>query len=137
MRGDGTPGDLGNDITLDWSAVSPPARFSGQHCAHLMHDGRLMLLDNDNGRALAVTIDETTMTGTVDAEFPTHEDQCFPQGTAMDSTAGNVLAACWTDWVREYDPTGLMLWEAQLQCRSSGGFGANSAARWYPLDTWE
>jgi hypothetical protein len=138
MRGDGTPGDLGNDITVDWSLVGGTNAFGGQHNVHRRHDGRLMFLDNDHGRALVMTVDDATLTATVDASYPTHESICFPQGTAMDSADGNALVGCDTSWIREYDlATSAQAWEAQVKCQNGGGgFTSGAATRWYPLDGW-
>jgi len=97
-----------------------------------------MLMDNDSGRGLVMTVDDASLTATVDAEFGTHEAQCFAQGTAMDTPNGNAVVACATPWVREYDTTGSLLWEAEIQCANNGGGGwtPGSATRWYPID-WE
>jgi hypothetical protein len=140
MTGDGQPGDLGNDITIDWSAIAGPHEFGGQHNFHLRRDGRVMLLDNDNGRGLVLTVDEATVTATADAVYPTHENQCFAQGTAMDTLAGNAVVGCASEWVREYDlASSSLIWEAEIQCRNGGGGGFTSggATRWYPLDGWQ
>ena len=140
MTGDGQPGDLGNDITIDWSAVAGPHDFGGQHNLHLRRDGRLMMLDNENGRGLVLTVDDATLTATADAEYETHESLCGAQGTAQDTLAGNAVVGCGTDWLREYDlATNTMLWEAQLQCPFGGGGGwtSGAATRWYPLDGWQ
>lgn len=140
MTGDGKPGDLGNDIAVDWSDIGGPDEFGAQHNVHLRHDGRLMLLDNQNGRGLVLSVDEATLTATVDAEYPTHEPNCFAQGTAMDTVAGNAVVACGTGWVREFDlATSALVWEAEIVCRNGGGAGLSpgGAVRWYPLDAWE
>ncbi len=139
MSGDGRQGDLGNDIELDWSLVSGPDEFGGQHNFHGTRDGRYMMLDNDNGRGIVISLDESTMTGVVDAVYPTHEGSCGAQGTTMDAENGNVLSACNTEWLREFDGvTAEMLWEGEVKCRNGGaGFFGVSATRWYPLDTWE
>lgn len=139
MTGDGSDGPLGNDLTVDWSAVDGPDDFAGQHNFHPRHDGRLMLLDNAHGRALVFTVDDAAGTATVDAAYPTHESQCTFQGTAMDGANGNALVACVSPWLREYDGvTGALSWEAEVSCRSGegGGFSAGASVRWYPLDTW-
>jgi hypothetical protein len=139
LSGRNTPGDLGSDIVLDWSAVGGADSFGTQHNAHLRHDGRLMLLDNDHGRGLVISIDEQAGTGTVDAAYDTREGVCGPQGTAMDTVAGNAVVACSTPWVREYDlATSAMIWEAEIVCPmgSGGGWTPGGASRWYPLDDW-
>ncbi len=139
MSGDGREGDLGNDIELDWSLVDGPDEFGMQHNFHRMRDGRFMLLDNAGGRALVISVDESALTGVVDAAYLTHEPNCGAQGTAMDAASGNVLTACDTEWLREYDGvTGEMVWEGEIVCRNGGeGFFGERATRWYPLDMWE
>jgi hypothetical protein len=140
MTGNGLAGQLGNDITVDWSGVPGDDGFGGQHNAHLRRDGRLMFLDNDNGRGVVMTVDEVAMTATVDAVYETRENSCGAQGTAADTRAGNAVVACASEWVREYDlATASQIWEAELHCFNGGGGGwtSNAATRWYPLDGWE
>lgn len=140
MSGNGRANDLGNDITIDWSAVGGADSFGGQHCFHQRRDGRYMLLDNDHGRAIVLSIDDTTLTATVDAAYDTHEASCGPQGTAMDTLTGNAVVACQSRFVREYDQvTGTAIWEGEANCRNGGGGGwsPRSGVRWYPLDGWE
>lgn len=140
MNGTNQQGALGNDITIDWSAIGGPDSFGGQHCFHQRRDGRYMLLDNDHGRALVLSIDDAAGTATVDAAYDTHEPSCGAQGTAMDTLSGNALVACQSRFVREYDlATGNQIWEGEAICRNSGGGGWSSwsGARWYPLDGWE
>ncbi|MEO0600522.1 MAG: aryl-sulfate sulfotransferase [Myxococcota bacterium] len=139
MTGDSQPGTVGNDIVIDWNGITP-GRFGDQHNVHIRNDGRLMLLDNRYGRGLVMTVDEQTLTATVDAAYPTRETACGPQGTATDTLAGNAVVACATRWVREYDgATDDLLWEARLSCPNGngGGWSAGRAARWYPLDHWD
>ena len=132
--------DIGFDIDVDWDGINGPDGFGFEHNMHLRNDGRLMLLDNDNGRGLVFTVDEVAKTAVVDATYDTYENFCGPQGTAMDTKAGNAVVACDTEWVREYDlATSAMIWEGELTCRNGGqgGFGGGvSATRWYPLDSW-
>jgi hypothetical protein len=140
MNGGNRPGDLGNDITIDWSGIGGADSFGGQHSFHQRHDGRHMLLDNDHGRALVLTVDDTTLTARVDAAYATHESRCGAQGTATDAWSGNSLVGCQSRWVREYDlATGTAVWEGEANCRNNGGGGwsARAGARWYPLDGWE
>lgn len=139
MTGDGQPGDLGNDLTIDWGTISTPHNFVRQHNFTVRADGRLMVLDNVNGRALVFSVDEAKGTATMEAEFPTYESSCGPQGTAMEGGNGNTLVSCASPWVREYDPaTSKHVWEAQIQCPNGGGggFTSGAATRWYPLDAW-
>jgi hypothetical protein len=140
MSGDGRPGELGNDLTIDWSQIGGADSFGGQHSFHQRHDGRYMLLDNDHGRALVMTIDDATLTATVDAAYATREPSCGPQGTATDAVNGNALVGCQSRFVREYDVlTEALLWEGEANCRNNGGGGwsPRAGARWYPLDGWE
>lgn len=140
MSGDGRPHELGNDITIDWSAVPDEDSFGGQHCFHQRRDGRYMLLDNDHGRGLVLSIDDAARTATVDAAYDTRERSCGAQGTAMDTRSGNAVVACLSRFVREYDAaSGAMVWEAEAHCRNSGGGGwsPNAGTRWYPLDGWQ
>jgi hypothetical protein len=132
----GGQGEVGNTITTDWSAIEGPSTFREQHSLIERPDGRLQLLDNANGRGLVISIDEATATATVDATYPTREDRCGPQGTSRSTLGGNAVVGCSGDWVREYDAgTGSMIWEAGVQCPTSGGF-REGASRWYPLDGW-
>jgi hypothetical protein len=140
LTGDAGANDIGFDIDVDWDGIGGPDGFGFEHNMHLRNDGRLMLLDNDNGRGLVFTVDEVAKTAVVDASYDTYENSCGPQGTAMDTKAGNAVVACDTEWVREYDlATAAMIWEGELSCRNGGqgGFGGGvSATRWYPLDSW-
>lgn len=135
---EGGTGDLVGTVTTDWSAVPAPAAFDGQHSLTIRPDGRLMLLDNDNGRGLVIALDEATGTATVDAAYDTRESRCGPQGTARSTLGGNAVVGCMGDFVREYDAaSGAMIWEAEVQCSSGGGGGFDEgSARWYPLDGW-
>jgi hypothetical protein len=136
----GGESELGNDIALDWSLVGGADGFGLQHNFHGTRDGRYMLLDNANGRALVISVDEATMTGTVDAAYETNENACGAQGTAMDLWNGNAIVACSTAFLREYDgATGDLVWQGEVECRNGGGgglFGGIVPARWYPLDGW-
>ncbi len=126
-------------VMVDWSLVSDND-FGFQHNMHMRNDGRMMLLDNTNGRGLVMTIDEVNLTATVDAEYATHENNCGAQGTAMDTKAGNAVVGCNTEWVREYDlASNDLIWEAEVDCQNGGGggfFGGIAPTRWYPLDSW-
>jgi hypothetical protein len=85
-------------------------------------------------------VDDAALTATVDAAYATRESRCGPQGTAMDTAAGNAVVGCQSRWIREYDQaTGQQLWEGEARCRNSGGGGwsPNAGVRWYPLDGWE
>jgi hypothetical protein len=127
-------GELTGTLTTDFSAVSAPGYFSGEHSVILRADGRVQLLDNDNGRGLVITVDETANTATVDAEFATQENSCSVQGTSRSTMAGNPVVGCYGTTVREYDiATELLLWEATVECAGGPGPGA---ARFYPLDGW-
>jgi len=134
LGGNGDVPPFGNDLTVDWGDVTP-TRFGDQHNAHLRHDGRLMFLDNINGRALVMTVDDATLTATVDATYPTREPRCGAQGTAMDTRSGNAVVACSTSFVREFDGSSAeLLWEGRVECPDGGRV---SVSRWYPLDHWE
>jgi hypothetical protein len=134
MTGAPLENDIGDDITIDWVPIGPPTRFARPHHVSIRHDGRLMFLDNSNGRALVMTMDELAKTATADAAYATAENSCGTQGTALDTWAGNAVVGCDTGTVREYDvATGSQLWEAKLRCRNES---APSVARWYPLDGW-
>jgi len=136
---DGNPPDeLPADITIDWSGVPGPDSFGGQHNFNRRHDGRYMLLDNDHGRGVVLSIDEVNRTATADAVYSTRENVCGPQGTATDTEDGNALVACTTEFMREYDGvTDQLIWEAEIICANGGGgFFGNSSARWYALDGW-
>jgi hypothetical protein len=139
LAGDPGDNDIGHHIDVDWSNVSDND-FGFQHNVHLRNDGRIMLLDNTNGRGLVMTIDEVNLTATVDAEYPTNENSCGAQGTSMDTKAGNAVVGCNTEWVREYDlASNDMIWEAEVDCQNGGGggfFGGIAPTRWYPLDSW-
>jgi hypothetical protein len=81
---------------------------------------------------LVVEVDETLMTATVAEAWETVESGCGPQGTARDSLAGNSFVGCSGDEMREYAPTGGLVWEAQATC----GAGFVNVVRFYPLDGW-
>lgn len=140
MTGDGQAGWVGNDVAVDWGTVTPP-HFGAPHSLHLRRDGRLMLLDNENGRGLVFTVDDQSRTATVDAAYPTREASCRYQGTAVDTRAGNAVVACASRWVREFDgESAELLWEARIsRCvdEGVGGWSPGQAVRWYPLDHWE
>lgn len=133
----GEPAGLGSTIDIDWTGIPEPAEFQEQHNVHVRRDGRLMLLDNDNGRALILTMEPLTDTATVDAAYPTVELQCGPQGTAMETLAGNPVVGCYLGPLREYDlVTGAPIWESEVGCAQVGGLFGTGGARWYPLDGW-
>ncbi len=123
---------LGQDFVVDWSQVEGDNGFGDQHSALVRNDGRLMFLDNDNGRGLVISVDETLMTATVEESWDTVEAGCGPQGTARDSLAGNSFVACSGDNLREYSPSAGLVWSAEVNC--GGAF--TSVARFYPLDGW-
>jgi hypothetical protein len=136
LSGDPSDNDIGHHVEVDWSNVGDND-FGFQHNMHVRNDGRLMVLDNTNGRGLVFTLDDTTdpITAVVDAEYETRENSCGAQGTAMDTKAGNAVVGCNTTWVREYDVASSdMIWEAQVDCQNGGDFFG--ATRWYPLDSW-
>ncbi len=131
------PDDLPADIVVDWSGVDGADFFSRQHNFHRRRDGRFMLLDNDHGRGVVLTIDEVARTATANAVYATVESVCGPQGTAADTEAGNSVVGCSTEFLREYDGlTDELVWEAEVECESGGGFFGISVGRWYPLDGW-
>jgi hypothetical protein len=140
LPGDVTQNTIGHDIVVDWSPIGGADTFDTEHHIHLRHDGRLMVLDNDHGRALVFSVDEVNLTATMEAEYATFEASCGRgQGTAIDLLNGNSVVACNTGMVREYDlATGLEIWEAEVGCRNGSVVGQGvTAARWYPLDGWE
>ena len=120
--------------------LGKPERIDGYtfdvtgHWLHLRDDGMLQLLDNDNGRGLILSLDEKALTATVEAEHPTRSNACGPQGTARSTANGHSVVGCSGDWVREYDTTHTMVWEAEAMC-VGGGFNPGSS-RWYPLSDW-
>ena len=123
--------DIPSDIQPDFSALAGPKIWGDQHSVTMRSDGRLQLLDNDNGRALIVSVDEVNLTATVDAEYPAASGTCGPQGTSRETPNGNVLVGCSGDTVREFDlTTQALLWEADEVC---SGFSPGSS-RWYALD---
>jgi len=135
---EGQDGQLEGTLALDWSHVDGPDEFERPHSLSLRADGRILVLDDHNGRGLSIALDESAGTATVDAVFPTH-DLCGyeAQGTAQEAGNGNVIVACWDPWVREYDSTTAeLLWEAEVKCREPGIYGIYGAVRWYPLDGW-
>jgi hypothetical protein len=123
---------LGQDFVVDWDLVDGDDGFGDQHSALIRNDGRLMFLDNDNGRGLVISLDETLMTATVDEAWETVEPGCGPQGTARDSLAGNSFVGCSGENFREYSPSAGLVWSAEVNC--GGGF--ISVARFYPLEGW-
>jgi hypothetical protein len=131
----GKPGEeVVGDITTDFRAIDAPASFSEQHSLILRPDGRIQLLDDDHGRALVLTVDESTSSATVDAAFDTAESSCRIQGTSRSTRAGNPVVGCSGDTVREYDlATEALLWQGTVQCASGPGPGSS---RFYPLDGW-
>jgi hypothetical protein len=136
LDGDAPQGELDGTLYRDFSAVGAPNEFEDQHSAFIRADGRLQLLDNNNGRALVITIDEVNNIATVDGEYETLENTCSVQGTSRATQAGNPVVGCFGDTVREYDiATGLMLWQGEVDCGGGGGFGSGST-RFYPLDGW-
>jgi hypothetical protein len=136
----GNQGGIGNDFAVDWSQVGGADTIGFQHNLNIRNDGRLMVLDNTNGRGLVISYDEVNMTATVDAAYDTYENSCGPQGTAMDTLAGNAIVACNTEWLREYDlKTSAKIWEAEVTCRNGGAggfFGGVAPTRWYPIEGW-
>jgi hypothetical protein len=132
MQGDQGFASLGQDFVMDWSQIPGDDAFGGQHSALVRYDGRLMLLDNQSGRGMTLTVDEANLTATADEVYETVESTCGPQGTARDSLAGNSFVGCSGDDVREYDPAVGLVWDAHVEC--GGGFV--SIARFYPLDDW-
>jgi hypothetical protein len=131
---EGTDGSFDTTLKMDWSQVDGADNFSFEHSLSLRADGRILVLDNANGRAISIAIDEKEGRATVDGAYPTFESSCGPQGTAQETAGGNVVSACWGDTVREYDgATSEMLWEAKVECRNAGFYGS---VRWYPLDAW-
>ena len=47
------------------------------------------------------------------------------------------MVGCSTEFLREYDGlTDELVWEAEVECESGGGFFGISVGRWYPLDGW-
>lgn len=136
IMGGNPPGELPNDFTIDWSGVAGPDFFSRQHNFHRRHDGRYMLLDNANGRAIVFTLDEENRTAVADAVYPTAQGVCAAQGTAADTEAGNAVVACIDEFVREYDGiTDELIWQGEVHC-ANGGDALLGSARWYPLDDW-
>ena len=136
LRG-GPAGEVGNTITTDWSAVPSPSSFGHQHCLNVRPDGRLMLLDNSDGRGLVLSLDEAGGTATVDAAYPTHDGRCGPQGTRGARSPGTPVVGCAGDWVDEYDgTTGDQVWEAHVECAGGGGGYVPGAVRWYPIEDW-
>jgi len=134
LDGDGPAGELDGTLFADFSAVGPPDEFEDEHSAASRSDGRLQLLDNNNGRALVITIDEVNSMAIVDAEFATFEDSCSVQGTSRSTQAGNPVVGCLGDTVREYDiNTEMLLWQGTVDCMSGPGPGST---RFYPLDGW-
>jgi hypothetical protein len=131
---EGQNGGLEKTLDLDWTNIGGNDLFGFQHSLSLRADGRIMVLDNTNGRALVITIDEAEGRAVVDAAFDTVESSCGPQGTAQETATGNVLAGCSGGNIREYEiGTGDLLWEASVTCRD----GASPyAVRWYALDGW-
>jgi hypothetical protein len=134
LDGDAPAGELDGTLARDFSAVGAPDEFEDQHSAFSRSDGRLQLLDNNNGRALVITIDEVNGLATVDGEFATLENSCSVQGTSRATMAGNPVVGCLGDTVREFDiATGLVLWQGTVNCSGGGGPGST---RFYPLDGW-
>jgi Arylsulfotransferase (ASST) len=131
-----TGGGLTGDVSTTWTGIPAPASFSSQHSFHHRADGRVQLLDNNNGRGLVISVDEVNKTATVDGAYDTAENVCGVQGTSRSTQSGNPVIGCLGDTVREYDiTTGAMLWQAEVQCVQGGGFGGGSS-RFYPLDGW-
>lgn len=130
MSGDGSD-DLGDDFEIDWSLVEQGDLFQRQHDVKLMPDGRMLMLDNHLGRALAISFDEVAMTATVDASYASPEFVCGPQGTAG-YAAGHVFVGCDVPTLLEYDDTGTVVWEITAACDAAEA----SITRWYPLEGW-
>lgn len=125
-------GDLTGTITTNFSAVTPKS-FGDQHSFFVRTDGRLQILDNNNGRGLVISIDEKTSTATVDAGFDTLENVCSVQGTSRATQAGNPVVGCLGATVREYDiKTEAMVWQGTVDCNGA----TTSSSRFYPLDGW-
>jgi hypothetical protein len=136
MTGTGLEEVLGNDFTIDWSDVPEPHFFARQHNVSIRRDGRLMLLDNLNGRGLVLTFDESALTAHVDAVYPLADSTCPAQGTTAETEAGDVFVACVEGSLREYDAaTATLRWEGTGGCRN--GRDARGV-RWAPLEGgWE
>jgi hypothetical protein len=128
----GTAGaGLGQDFAVDWTAVSGTDAFSRQHNATILADGRLAFLDNDSGRGLVVSVDDTAMTAVVDESAATGSPTCGPQGTTMQTAAGNLIVGCSGMSAREYGG-GAEVWRATLACDNgvgSGGGGGPGGVR--------
>ncbi|MEQ1566078.1 MAG: aryl-sulfate sulfotransferase [Myxococcota bacterium] len=130
---------FGQDFAVDWSAVDGDDGFVHQHALRLTADGRLMFLDNANGRALVLSVDESTHTATVDEAYAANQPSCSAQGTASQTGAGNYLVNCASMEIREYEPgADTPVFTGTLVCENGGGGGSatSSAARWYALDGW-
>lgn len=118
-------------LTIDWNEVGEPHRFARQHAASIRADGRLMLFDNPNERAIVMTLDVSGAGATVDDTYRAEETICGGQGTAAETPTGNVLVACTTDSVREFDlATHEIVWSGEARCVNGQ---TPVAARWYPL----
>jgi hypothetical protein len=132
-------GSLGNDFALDWSLVGGPNLFRHQHDTEILADGRLLMLDNDAGRALIVRLDTGAGTATVEEAYPASRPFCGPQGTAGRTSTGNILVDCSGFSLLEYEPnTSVPVWRASLACSQAQAptGGVPGTSRWYPLDDW-
>lgn len=126
-------GEVEGTITTDFTAIGAPWSFTSQHSFMVRPDGRLQLLDNENGRALVLTVDEAASTATVDAAYETVENKCSVQGTSRTTQAGNPVVGCLGNNVREYDiADGAMIWQGAVQCDDPGP----GSTRFWPLDGW-
>lgn len=139
------PMALGNDFLLDWAQIGGVDAFSHQHEVSVRDDGRLQLLDNQNGRVLVLDVDEGARTATPVESYATSVAPCGPQGTSATSAADGRFAACNGDTLYEYDPLGTApRWESTLVCANGYGNGGPvpgpipnlGVMRWYPLEGW-
>ncbi|MCB9686857.1 MAG: aryl-sulfate sulfotransferase, partial [Alphaproteobacteria bacterium] len=134
-------GALGNDYTFDWTRVDGADLFTRQHATTLRADGRLQMLDNDRGRGLILSLDETAHTAVVESSFSAGQSACGPQGTTIDTAAGNTLVGCSGPALREYATGPDPVFSSSLVCDNGtapggGGPGPTGSVRWYPLDGW-
>jgi hypothetical protein len=111
----------GNEATMKVEK-DPLGTFYGQHDAHVIANGNLLLFDNgvehtpNESRAAEYAIDTKTNTATLVWEFRHHPAISTPfLGAASRLSSGNTLVAFSAVGVfDEVDPSGNQLWEGQI-----------------------
>jgi outer membrane protein assembly factor BamB len=113
-------GGLNNQFTI---VNDPLLMFSGQHMAHILENGHLLLFDNGlrhtppQSRAVEYEIDTVAKTATLVWEYR-HEPPIYTPftGSVQRLAGGNtVVGFALTGIVTEVDPSGAVVWEGDMR----------------------